>query len=806
MSDVRVSQYAMDGSSGPWANGTPWRYWEKTEHTDESTGGTDMKKIGRLVLIFALVLILLPCAARGESKDEYKTAIDDALVSMEDAFSAGDRNAARAATQAAVNTVYQAMKYLAKIMEYDDRAPSLVSAIIYAYTMWNDDLDYSSYMEQAFKLNQWIFIGGGGSEGESHYISLWADPAVLSGPGYTAIEFDISQNCDRFDGHFSAGSVTRNGHEIPVKVYYSNVPGQGGNGDEFDVAYAKDMIYAYIDEADYQAASPGTYTGSLSCSMWGMDGGDGHVYTIRVMEEIKLTLVKPGEATEYGITAEVSPEGSGTVSGTGVFYPNEPLVLTAEAVDGYRFVNWTENGSVVSTDVNCTLTATADRHLVANFEEYVPELTSVTVTPPTRTQYNTGEALNTAGMVVTAHYADGSSKDVTSSAVLSGFDSSAAGTVNVFASYTEGGITESATFPVVIIEPVGRDITIDLAAEPDDNAGTVSGAGTYPMNTFVTITAAPKEHYTFAGWKWNGETVSTDASYTFCLTANYDNALLKACFEPVPAHTITAQNCFVSLSGDDPTPLTSAEPGTRLFIWWDDTDEPEGMFWTGFFSVTEDELPEYVYEFTMPAQDVTVAAVYLPQETCTVDLSAGPAPFPDAAAFAIGDTEWDGEGGFGLLDLDGDERYDLKVILQDDGPLLVSPLSGMTLLAPSYTKDISAEHGMIGTVVFRFNPSAFDDLAGEGTLLVLPAELDTVEAGAFEGDPAFTAVDAGHCRALGAEAFKGCDGLKVIRLPGDCVIDEHAFDRCESLYAIYGPAGGDTQAWAEAHHILFIGE
>ena len=41
--------------------------------------------------------------------------------------------------------------------------------------------------------------------------------------------------------------------------------------------------------------------------------------------------MKPGEPTDYGITAEVSPEGSGTVSGTGVFYPNEPVVLTAEA-------------------------------------------------------------------------------------------------------------------------------------------------------------------------------------------------------------------------------------------------------------------------------------------------------------------------------------------------------------------------------------------------------------------------------------------------------------------------------------------
>ena len=208
----------------------------------------------------------------------------------------------------------------------------------------------------------------------------------------------------------------------------------------------------------------------------------------------------------------------------------------------------------------------------------------------------------------------------------------------------------------------------------------------------------------------------------------------------------------------------------------------------------------------MPAQDVTVAAVYLPQESCTVDVSAGPALFPDAAAFAIGNTEWDGEGGFGLVDLNGDETYDLKVIPQDEGPMLVSPLGGMTLLAPSYTKDISGEHGMIGTVVFRFSPPAFDDLAGEGNLLTLPADLETVEESAFEGDTAFTAVDASHCITIGAEAFKGCAGLKAIRLPDTCAIDEHAFDGCTSLYAIYGPAGSNTQAWAEERHLLFIPE
>ena len=158
-----------------------------------------------------------------------------------------------------------------------------------------------------------------------------------------------------------------------------------------------------------------------------------------------------------------------------------------------------------------------------------------------------------------------------------------------------------------------------------------------------------------------------------------------------------------------------------------------------------------------------------------------------------------------IVDLNGDETYDLKVIPQDEGPMLVSPLGGMTLLAPSYTKDISGEHGMIGTVVFNFTPPAFDSGTSD-SLLVLPADLDTVEESAFEGDTVIKAVDASHCMTLGAQAFKGCAGLTKIRLSGSCLIDGHAFDGCTSLYAIYGPAGSETQAWAEAHYLLFIGE
>ena len=70
----------------------------------------------------------------------------------------------------------------------------------------------------------------------------------------------------------------------------------------------------------------------------------------------------PGE-----ITATVSPEGSGTVSGTGFYEAGATCTLSATANEGYTFSNWTENGEVVSTNANYSFLVYWGRNLVANF-------------------------------------------------------------------------------------------------------------------------------------------------------------------------------------------------------------------------------------------------------------------------------------------------------------------------------------------------------------------------------------------------------------------------------------------------------
>lgn len=81
-----------------------------------------------------------------------------------------------------------------------------------------------------------------------------------------------------------------------------------------------------------------------------------------------------------------------------------------------------------------------------------PELTSITLAG-----YNTSLNINSNflyGGTVTANYSDGSTADVTLDTTFTGYDMSTAGTQTVTASYTEHGITKTATYQLTVVSAV----------------------------------------------------------------------------------------------------------------------------------------------------------------------------------------------------------------------------------------------------------------------------------------------------------------------------------------------------------------
>ena len=83
----------------------------------------------------------------------------------------------------------------------------------------------------------------------------------------------------------------------------------------------------------------------------------------------------------------------------------------------------------------------------------VVTLASITLSNP-KTELIKGAEFDFGG-TVTAHYSDGTTQDVTSEAQFSGYEMNTAGTYTVTVSYTEKGVTQTATYTLTVIVPTG---------------------------------------------------------------------------------------------------------------------------------------------------------------------------------------------------------------------------------------------------------------------------------------------------------------------------------------------------------------
>ena len=80
------------------------------------------------------------------------------------------------------------------------------------------------------------------------------------------------------------------------------------------------------------------------------------------------------ETAKFNVTATAE---NGTVEGAGVYEQGTEATLTATPAEGYEFVNWTVEGTEVSTENPYKFTVTADVALVANFKKAAPAMETV---------------------------------------------------------------------------------------------------------------------------------------------------------------------------------------------------------------------------------------------------------------------------------------------------------------------------------------------------------------------------------------------------------------------------------------------
>ena len=133
-----------------------------------------------------------------------------------------------------------------------------------------------------------------------------------------------------------------------------------------------DLSACTADEVRIQACADGLQASAVTLpDGWGLFETDGTPCTDFVKNDIYVA--KAG----FKVTASVNPAEGGTVEGAGTYSSGATVTLTATAANGYRFVNWIENGEEVSASAVYTFTASGNRELTANFE-IVPHTHSFT--------------------------------------------------------------------------------------------------------------------------------------------------------------------------------------------------------------------------------------------------------------------------------------------------------------------------------------------------------------------------------------------------------------------------------------------
>ncbi|HJT82439.1 MAG TPA: hypothetical protein VJ719_14690, partial [Chthoniobacterales bacterium] len=207
----------------------------------------------------------------------------------------------------------------------------------------------------------------------------------------------------------------------------------------------------------------------------------------------------------YVIATNSSPANGGTTSGGGSYAAGSLVTVAAAASNGFSFVNWTQNGSVVSTSANYAFTAAANRTLTANFSSK---------------QYNIGVSASppNGGIVTGAgNYVSGSNVTVTATP-NPGF---------LFANWTQNGTvvstTSSYSFPAIadraLVANFTSVFTIATSAQPP-NGGATTGGGNFSGGTSATVIALPNNGFNFVNWTENGVQVSASDSYTFTVNGS----------------------------------------------------------------------------------------------------------------------------------------------------------------------------------------------------------------------------------------------------------------------------------------------
>lgn len=219
-------------------------------------------------------------------------------------------------------------------------------------------------------------------------------------------------------------------------------------GEEFDptgmvvtATFADDTTADVTEDCTFspETMAEGTKSVAVTYRRAGITKTAAVTVTVRVLDHIAITTAPTKTAYKYGetfapagmvVTAYYTDEASRAVTGY-TYSPTGALKLSDTTIT----VSYTEGGVTKTTTQAITVAKV---------------LSGIKITtPPNRTAYFEREVFDPTGMVVTAHYTDGSSKAVTGY-TYSPTSQLSKGTTMIAVSYSEGGVTKTTTQAITV--------------------------------------------------------------------------------------------------------------------------------------------------------------------------------------------------------------------------------------------------------------------------------------------------------------------------------------------------------------------
>ncbi len=314
-------------------------------------------------------------------------------------------------------------------------------------------------------------------------------------------------------------------------------------------------------------------------------------YSFELTSDIELTAHFSRIYDSFSINVTSADESMGIVQGMDSYQEEEIVVVSAVPNAGYRFVQWTENGSSVSTDAEYSFVCSEERNLVAEFMKIytitIDEFVGGTVKGLNTGTFDDGAMISLA-VIVDDNHRFVAWKDADNDEVLS-------------TTMTYSFVADADKHLAVELKEKGQMYTISVST-----GGVVAGLnnGQFEAGETVTLVATAADGYLFKGWVKNGEIISSEPILSFVADGSinlFAEFVAKPKFVDVDVEvndetfgTITGAGSY--FEGDEVMLIATPAPGYEFVLWTKD-GKPLSNLTTLYFTVVEDCMINAEFKF-----------------------------------------------------------------------------------------------------------------------------------------------------------------------------------------------------------------